>query len=198
MPERSDIEKNLTKDGRRAMALPVVLTLFATLSIGIFSLWVVTNQERGASRNFIVNAKAALLADAIHVFLTAQAYSLPWQERFFKEKQKFPVANPAPGSWAYKLKDSVAKMFESDRWLRQNFDYRGEISSTVQDNQKIIIISVIIESRITGDLICHHKYFEVYKRDLIDTIGEGVALFVDETENGANSSEELPPELKIQ
>jgi len=198
MPEQSGIDKNNNWGQRFGMALPIVLTLFATLSIGIFSLWVVTNQERGASKNFIVNAKAALLADAIHVFLTAQAYSSPWQERFFKGKQKFPVPNPEPGTWAYRLKDSIAKMFEADRWLRQNFDYRGEISSTVQENQKIIIISVIIESRITGDLICHHKYYEVYKRDLIDTIGEGVALFVDETEAGGNSSEELPPELKVQ
>lgn len=179
------------------MALPVVLALFATLSIGIFSLWIVTDQERGASKNFIVNAKAALLADAIHVFLTAQAYASPWSERFFRDKQKFPVAKPEAGSWAANLQNTVAVMQKRDPWLRQNLEYRGDISSTMLDNQKIIIINVIVEDRRTGDLICNHKYYEVYKRDLLDTIGEGVALFVDETENGAVPDADLPPELQL-
>ncbi|MEW6708682.1 MAG: hypothetical protein AB1403_02575 [Candidatus Riflebacteria bacterium] len=195
MPVQSSINLKITGENRSAMALPIVLALFATLSVGIFSIWVMTNQERGAGKNFIVNAKAALMADAIHVFLTAQAYSSPWNDRFFKEKQKFPVAGAMAGTWADKLQQSVTGLCESDPWLAKNLDYRGEISSTVQDNQKIIIISVIIENRSTGDLICRHKYYEVYKRDLVDTIGEGVALFVDESESEGAASEDLPPEL---
>lgn len=197
MPAQLDTSKITGNNNRRAMALPVVITLFATLSIGIFSLWIVTNQERGASKNFTDNAKAALFADAIHVFLTAEAYASPWSDRFFKEKQKFPVAKPLNGSWADQLQKSVGKMLKNDPWLRKNLDYRGEISSIVQDDQKIIIISVVVENKRTGDLICHHKYYEVYKRDLIDTIGEGVGLLVDATETGAGSSEELPPGLAL-
>lgn len=177
------------------MALPVVIVLFSTLSVGIFSLWVITNQERGSSKNFVVNTKAALLADAIHVFLTAQAYSSPWSDRFFKEKQTFPVTGASAGAWASALQASIARMYKSDPWLAENIDYRGDISSVERDDQKIIIISVIIENRRTGDPICRHRYYEVYKRDLIDTIGEGVSLFVDETESNSVPSEDLPPEL---
>lgn len=182
---------------RSGFALPVVIALFATLSLGIFSLWVITNQERGAGKNFIENTKGALLADAIHVFLTAQAYTTSWDDRFFKEKQSFPMVNAPAGSWADKLQASVARMHKSDPWLAQNLDYRGDISSQTHEDKKIIIISVIVENRRTGELICRHKYYEVYKRDLIDTIGEGVSLFVDETESAQNNSEELPPELKL-
>ncbi|GEM_PF-4864374 len=195
MQKLSDIKSGLNRTNKRGMALPVVLVLFSTLSIGIFSLWIITNQERGSSKNFVVNTKAALLADAIHVFLTAQAYSAPWSERFFKEKQRFPISSAGTGTWAGKLQASIAEMYKSDPWLAANLDYRGDISSTVKDDQKIIIISVIIENRRTGDMICRHKYYEVYKRDLIDTIGEGVSLFVDETESSDSPSEDLPPEL---
>lgn len=195
MQEQSDINSSHNRRSRCGMALPVVLVLFSTLSIGIFSLWIITNQERGSSKNFVVNTKAALMADAIHVFLTAQAYSAPWSERFFKEKQTFPATGAGAGTWAGNLQASIAEMYKSDPWLAANLDYRGDISSTVQDDQKIIIISVIIENRRTGDMICRHKYYEVYKRDLIDTIGEGVSLFVDETESSGTASEDLPPEL---
>ncbi len=197
MPELSNIDMKREHTRRRAFAMPVVIALFATLSVGIFSLWFITRQERGASQNFIVDTKAALLADAIHVFLTAQAYTVSWNERFFKDRQTFPVAAAAAGSWADQLQSSVARMYKSDPWLAENFDYRGEISSAEKDNQKIIIISVIIENRKTGESVCRHKYYEVYKRDLIDTVGEGVGLFVDETESGGNGSELLPPELNL-
>ncbi len=195
MPEPSNIRTDYKV--RRGFAVPVVIALFATLSVGIFSLWFITRQERGASQNFIVDTKAVLLADAIHVFLTAQAYTLSWNERFFKDRQTFPVAGATVGSWADQLQSSMAKVYKSDPWLAENFDYRGDISSTEKDNQKIIIISVIIENRKTGETVCRHKYYEVYKRDLIDTVGEGVGLFVDETESGNNSSSALPPELSL-
>jgi hypothetical protein len=166
---------------RRGMALALVIGMAAVLFIGLSALSFTTREETGQASKFIFNVKAECLSEAIHTFLLAESYSYSWDDRFYKNRQIF---SSEPGSVftapVELMKKSMAALMAKDPLLAQNIGYDGYIESETIDGMRVIIICVNITLKVSmlkNEVILTHTYYDLYKRNLLDSLGETVSFF---------------------
>lgn len=173
--------RRINAGARRGMALALVIGMAAVLFIGLTALSFTAREETGQASKFIFNVKAECLSEAIHTFLLAESYSYSWDDRFYKNRQIF---SSEPGlvctSPVELMKKSMAALMAKDPLLAQNIGYDGYIESETVDGVRVIVICVNITLRVSmlkNEVILTHTYYDLYKRNLLDSLGETVSFF---------------------
>ncbi|HPG57629.1 MAG TPA: hypothetical protein PKW98_07410, partial [Candidatus Wallbacteria bacterium] len=169
------------------MALALVIGMAAVLFIGLASLTFITREETGQASKFIFNIKAECLSEAIHTFLLSESFAYSWDARFYKDRQIF--SSEAGGVCAYPvelMKKSIKRIIENDPVLKNTVGFDGYIESETIEGMRVIIICVNITLKVSmlkNDVICTHTYYDLYKRDLLDSLGETITFFYSESGN---------------
>lgn len=163
------------------MALAVVIGMAAVLFIGLASLMFTTREESGQASKFIFRIKAECLSEAIHTFLLSESFSYSWDDRFYKTRQLFSSDDGAQGTASIELmKKSMQRLIAKDPVLAGGVGYDGYIDSETVNGARVIIICVNITfklSMIKSEVILTHTYYDLYKRNLLDSLGETVSFF---------------------
>lgn len=179
-----------TVSGRRGFALGLTFAVAVVLFIFMFSLFTITGEERGQAARYINKIRCEHAAESVHAFLLSKAFASSWDNRFFKEVKLFSSSSGNEG-WQKELNESMKESVGND------IGYEGSISSQTEGNLKIIIIKVLVSSRelMKNNLLCSFRYYDLYKRNLLDSLGEPVSIFYDLTEESqkAGGAEPIPP-----
>ncbi len=166
---------------RRGMALALVIGMAVVLFIGLTSLSFTTREESGQASKFIFNIKAECLSEAIHTFLLAESYSYSWDDRFYKDRQIFSSEQGSICTAPVELmKKSLGALMVKDPALAENIGYDGYIESETINGMRVIIICVNITLKVSmlkNEVILTHTYYDLYKRNLLDSLGETVSFF---------------------
>lgn len=166
---------------RRGMALALVIGMAAVLFIGLASLSFTAREETGQASKYIFNIKAECISEAIHTFLLAESYSYSWDDRFYKNRQIFSSeAGSVCTAPVELMKKSMAALMAKDPALAQNIGYDGYIESETINGMRVIIICVNITLKVSmlkNEVILTHTYYDIYKRNLLDSLGETVSFF---------------------
>jgi len=174
---------------RRGFAFGLVISLAVLLFIFMASLFTITGEERGQAAKYVNKIRCDHVAESVHTFLLARAFASSWDARFFRDV-KFFASSSAVEQWQSELNESMKDAIGFD------ISYEGSISSAVEGNLKIIVIKVLVSSRelMKNNLLCSFRYYDLYKRNLLDSLGEPVSIFYDLTEENQRpgGSEPIP------
>lgn len=167
--------------GRRGMALALVIGMAAVLFIGLASLTFTTREESGQASKFIFKIKAECLSEAVHTFLLSESFSYSWDDRFYKTRQIFSSESGSAGTYPVELmKKSIGRLIADDPVLADSVGYDGYIESETINGMRVIIICVNVTlklSMLKNEVILTHTYYDLYKRNLLDSLGETVSFF---------------------
>jgi hypothetical protein len=167
--------------GRRGMALALVIGMAAVLFIGLASLTYTTREESGQASKFIFKIKAECLSEAVHTFLLSESFSYSWDARFYKTRQIFSSEAGSACTYPVELmKKSIGRLIANDPVLADSVGYDGYIESETINGMRVIIICVNVTlklSMLKNEVILTHTYYDLYKRNLLDSLGETVSFF---------------------
>lgn len=181
----------------KAFALPMIIFFALLIFMFVSSLWFITSQESDQSMKYVLKIKGEGISEAIHTFLLSECYSYSWDNRFYSSEIEFSPSGPGSVEPVKRMVESTNQMIKNDKIINGLITYNGKIKSyySPADGLRIIWISVYVE-RPTGlksEIICAHDYFDLYKRDLLDSLGETIGIFYDQEKKDKN--ETIPPEV---
>ncbi|HBC73513.1 MAG: hypothetical protein A2008_14120 [Candidatus Wallbacteria bacterium GWC2_49_35] len=167
--------------GRRGMALALVIGMAVVLFIGLASLTFTTREESGQASKFIFKIKAECLSEAVHTFLLSESFSYSWDARFYKTRQIFSSEAGSTSTYPVELmKKSIGRLVAGDPVLADSVGYDGYIESETINGMRVIVICVNVTlklSMLKNEVILTHTYYDLYKRNLLDSLGETVSFF---------------------
>ena len=167
--------------GRRGMALALVIGMAVVLFIGLASLTFTTREESGQASKFIFKIKAECLSEAVHTFLLSESFSYSWDDRFYKTRQIFSSESGSTSTYPVELmKKSIGRLIAGDPVLADSVGYDGYIESETINGMRVIVICVNVTlklSMLKNEVILTHTYYDLYKRNLLDSLGETVSFF---------------------
>ena len=182
----------------RAFALPMILFFALLIFIFISSLWFITSQESDQSMKYVLKIKGEGISEAIHTFLLSECYSYSWDNRFYSSEVEFSMSNPSGVEPVKRMVESTNRMIKNDKIMNGLVTYSGKIKSyfSSADGLRIIWISVYVErpAGLKSEIVCAHDYFDLYKRDLLDSLGETIGIFYDQEKKDKNDTG-IPPEV---
>ncbi|HNY13860.1 MAG TPA: hypothetical protein PKK26_19930 [Candidatus Wallbacteria bacterium] len=146
---------------------------------------------------YVLKIKGEGISEAIHTFLMSECYSCSWDNRFYSSEVAFSETNPSTKDAVKKMVAATNKMIDEDRFIKGLLTYNGWINSiySTADGLRIIQIKVKIETTgLVSKTICEHDYYDLYKRDLLDSLGETIGIFYDQ-ENKDKNEHGVPPEV---
>lgn len=171
----------ISSGDRRGMALALVIGMAAVLFIGLASLTFTTREESGQASKFIFKIKAECLSEAVHTFLLSESFSYSWDDRFYKTRQIFSSEAGSTSTYPVELmKKSIGRLIADDPVLAGSVGYDGYIESETINGMRVIIICVNVTlklSMLKNEVILTHTYYDLYKRNLLDSLGETVSFF---------------------
>ena len=178
------------KLNERGFALPIVVFFALILFIFLSSIWFITSQETDHTVKYVYKIKAEGISEAIHTYLLSQCYSYSWDKRFYAKEIKFDMKSKTGVKDIDQMLESINLIVTGDMIINGKVTYNGSISSAMpKDGMRVIVIKIrILYDNILMPLdkrlICLHEYYDLYKRDLLDSLGEKIGIFYDfEKEN---------------
>ncbi|HNY12629.1 MAG TPA: hypothetical protein PKK26_13650 [Candidatus Wallbacteria bacterium] len=145
----------------------------------------ITSQEIDDTKKYIFKIKGEGISEAIHTYLLTQCYSYSWDNRFYKDEINFDMKKKTGVKDVDAMLVSINKIITDDKIINGSITYSGSICSKMpKEGMRVVKIKV----RILYDSpllpmdkrkICIHDYYDLYKRDLLDSLGEKIGIFYD-------------------
>lgn len=176
---------------RRGFAFALVLVFSVTIFLALAVLYYLTREENYQASRSINTLRASHLAESVHLFLLAQAFGSSWERRFFKEECQFGSEIPPAKEWQKLLDASIrAGFFQS---ANPDIDYEGRIVPIDLDKNHVIEIEVNVYRRgkFSREMLLRQFFFDRYKRNVLDALGDTGSLFRDETMARGKTKAEL-------
>jgi|GEM_PF-7073115 len=159
----------------KGIVLPLVLSVSLLIFLSFSTIFYLLGEETGGITKSIIKYKAAAVSNSAYNFLLAKAFAESWESRFYQKPICFSdeINNT---EWQKELNSSMSATLQNDKNFSSNFSYSGKIFTFPSKDEKIIAIYILVNDKKNGRNIISCRYYNYYRRNLIDALREPPAF----------------------